>query len=79
MQAKVDELLVLILTNPLDEAVGGQGLAKLEGREAVLGEAKVEEGDNGDTGDSTDLLLLLGEVRATDETDGALLTESLEE
>ena len=79
VQAEVDELLVLLLADPLDEAVGRQGLAELEGRQAVLGETVVEEGDDGDAGDLADLLLLLGEVGAAHEADGALLAESLEE
>jgi hypothetical protein len=79
VEAKVDELLVLVLADPLDEAVGGQGLAELVGDEAVLGEAKVEERGDGDAGGLAELLLLLDEVGAADEADGALLAESLEE
>lgn len=79
VQAKVCELLVLGLADPADEAVGGEGLAQLVGREAVLGEAVVEEGGDGDAGGPAELLLLLDEVGAADEADGALLSEGLEE
>lgn len=79
VEDKVGELLVLGLADPLDEAVGGQGLAELEGRQAVLGEAKVEEGGDGGAGGPAELLLLLGEVGAADEADGALLAQGAEE
>lgn len=77
-QAEVDELLVGLLADVLDEAVGGQGLAQLVGRQAVLGEAPVEERDDVDLV-GAQLLLLLDEVGAADETDGALLAEAREE
>lgn len=79
VQAEVCELLVLGLADPADEAVGGEGLAELVGREAVLGEAVVEEGGDRDAGRPAELLLLLDEVGAADEADGALLAEGLEE
>lgn len=79
VQAEVDELLVLRLADPADEAVGREGLAQLVRREAVLGEAEVEEGGDGDAGGLADLFLLLDEVGAADEADGALLAEGLEE
>lgn len=79
VQAKVDELLVLGLADPLDEAVGGQGLAELERRQAVLGEAKVKERRDGGAGRLADLLLLLDQVGAANEADGALLAEGFEE
>ncbi|KAI6766758.1 hypothetical protein HG531_011980 [Fusarium graminearum] len=47
-------------------------LAELEGSEAVLGEAKVEESGDGLASGLAQLLLLLGEVGTADETDGAL-------
>ncbi len=79
VQAKVDELLVLGLADPLDEAVGGQRLAELEGCQAVFREAKVKEGRDGDARRLAELLLLLDQVGAADEADGALLAEGLEE
>jgi hypothetical protein len=79
VQAEVGELFVLVLADPFDEAVAGHGLAELVGRQAVLGEAEVEEGGDGDAGGLAQLLLLLDEVGATDEADGALGAEGLEE
>ena len=79
VQAEVGKLLVLVLTNVLDEAVGGQLLAELESLETVLGEAVVEQGSDRDAGRLTELFLLLDEVGATDEADGAFLTELAEE
>jgi hypothetical protein len=78
VQAKVDELLPVVLADGADEAVGGQLLAELVGGEAVLAEAVVEEGGDGDAGGAAELLLLLGEVGAADEADGALLAEGVE-
>lgn len=75
MQNKLDEFLVSLLADPLDEAVGRQLLAQLEGRQAILGEAEVEQGGDGYTGGFADLLLLLFEVGAADEADGAFLAE----
>lgn len=79
MQDKVGQLLVLVLADPLDEAVGGQRLAQLVRGQAVLGEAVVKEGGDGHAGGLAELLFLLDEVGAADEADGALLAESLEE
>lgn len=79
VQAEIDELLVLRLADPLDEAVGGQRLAELESRQAVFREAKVKERRDGDARWLADLLLLLDEVGAADEADGTLLAEGLEE
>lgn len=78
VEGEADELLVLVLANVLYEAVGGEGLAELVGRQAVLGEAEVEEGGDGGGG-VAELLLLLGVVGAADEADGALLAEAGEE
>jgi hypothetical protein len=80
VQDEVDEMLVLVLADPLDEAVGGELLAELVRRQAVLGEAEVEEGCDGDVaGRSTDLLLLLVEVGAANEADGTFLAERRQE
>lgn len=76
VQDEVDELLVLVLADPLDEAVGRQRLAQLVRRQAVLGEAEVEERRDGHVACRlADLLLLLVEVGAADEADGAFLPE----
>lgn len=79
VEAEVGKLLVLVLADPADEVVGVEGLAQLEGRESVLGEAEVEEGGDGDAGGLAELFLLLLEVGATDEADGALLAEAAQE
>lgn len=78
VQAEADELLVLGLAEPADEAVGGQLLAVLVGGQAVLGEAEVEEGRHGHVR-GAQLLLLLGQVAAAHEADGALLPQPREQ
>lgn len=79
VQAEVDELLVLVLANPLDEAVGLQRRAKLEGRQSILGEAEVEELGDAHAGGLAELLLLLSEVGAADVASRALGAEGLKE
>lgn len=79
MQDVIDELLVLGLADPLDEAVGGEFLSQLVRCQSVLGEAEVEEGRDGHTGWLADLFLLLGEVGAADVADGAFLAEGRED
>ena len=78
VQDERGQLLVLLLSDPLDEAAGRQRLAVLEGSQAVLGKAEVEERQDVD-GRRAQLLLLLGEVGAADEADGDLLAETSEE
>lgn len=64
-EAEVCQFLVLLLSEPLDEAVASERLAQAVGDQAVLGEAEVEQG--GDIGCCrAQLLLLLDEVGATD-------------
>lgn len=49
-KTEVRELLVLLLSKPLDEAVARKRLAHAVGNQAVLGEAEVEQsGDIGGT------------------------------
>lgn len=79
VEAEVGELLVLVLADPLDKGVGLEGLAELVGSEAVLGEAKVEEGGDGLASGLAQLLLLLGKVGAADVADGALGAKFLED
>lgn len=79
VQDELDELLVGFLADPADEAVGLERLAELVRRQAVLGEAKVEERNDGRARGLAQLLLLLGEVGAADVADGAFLAERGEE
>lgn len=74
VQDELDQLLVLRLADPLDEAVRRQGHAALEGREPVFGKAEIEEGGDRDLG-RAELLLLLGHVAAAYIADGAFLAE----
>lgn len=78
VQNEAHQLLVVVLANPLDEAVRCEGNAHADGRETVLGKAEVEEGCDGD-GRGAELLLLFGEVGAADETDGDFVAEGGEE
>lgn len=50
VQTEVRQLLPAVLPDLLDEAVGRQLLAQLVRRQAVLREAEVEEGRDGDAG-----------------------------
>lgn len=75
VQAEVDELLVLRLADPLDEAVGRERLAVLVRCQAVLREAEVEERLDVHVGRAK-LFLLLDQVAATHEADGGLLAET---
>lgn len=61
-QAELCKLLVLLLTEPLDEGVGGELFAQTEGSEAVFGEAEIKEGSNREGGCSQ-LFLLFDQIR----------------
>ena len=78
VEDKLDELLVVVLAEPLDEGVGGQLLATLVGSEAVLGKGKVEEVGDRDVG-CAQLLLLLDKVAAADKANGNLLAKTDQE
>ena len=78
VQDELDQLLVVVLADPLDEAVRRERHAHADGRQAVLREAEVEEGGDGDAG-GAELLLLLGQVGAADEADGDFVAEGGEE
>ncbi len=77
VQDEVDELFVLSLADPLDEARARQGLAQLPGRQAVLAEAEVEHARHGPVG-GAELLLLLHQVRAAHVPYGDLLPQRRE-
>jgi hypothetical protein len=78
VQDEVDQLLVLLLADPLDEAGRGQRLTRLERRKAVLGEAEVEEALYRHAV-GAQLFLLLGQVGTADVAYRALLAEAGEE
>jgi hypothetical protein len=78
VQDELDQLLVVFFTDVADEGLRLEGQARLVGRQAVLGEAEVEERGHSD-GAGAELLLLLGEVAAADEANGDLLSERGEE
>jgi hypothetical protein len=64
-KAEIGKVLVLLLAEPLDEAVAVEWLAQAPGHETVLGEAEIEQGcDFG--GGIAQLLLLLNVVGAAD-------------
>lgn len=77
IDAPLRQRIVLLLPDPPDEARARELLAQSVGSQAVLREAKVEEG--GDVDGAAELLLLLDEVGAADETDGDLVAELGEE
>lgn len=78
VQDELDQLLVVVLADPLDEAVRRERHAHADGGQPVLREAEVEEGGDGDAG-GAELFLLLGEVGAADEADGDFMAEGGEE
>jgi hypothetical protein len=78
MQDEPTEQFVLVLANPFDEARAGQRLAHFVGSEAILGEAKVEQGGDGDVC-GAELFLLLGEIGAADEANGNFVAEGGED
>lgn len=78
VQDEADELLVVVLADPLDERVRRERHAHADRRQAVLSEAEVEEVGDGDAG-GAELLLLLGQVGAADEADGDFVAEGGEE
>ena len=63
LEDEVDQLLVLVLSDPLYEAVAREALAQTNRGQSVLGEAKVEEGGNF-RGGGAELFLLLRKIRA---------------
>lgn len=77
-QAEVDQLLVFVFAQPSNETRARQWLAQSEGRQAVLGEAEIEQRGHIDSW-GTQLLLLLDQVRASNVTYGTLVTEGGEE
>lgn len=78
MQQDLDQLLVFLLADPLDEAVGRERHAEFVGCQPVLRKAEVEERRHGDRG-GAELFLLFGEVGAADEADGYFLAEGGEQ
>jgi hypothetical protein len=78
VQDEAHQLLVVVLPNPLDEAVRRERHTHTDRREPVLREAEVEEGGDGDAG-GAELFLLLGEVGAADEADGDFVAQGGEE
>lgn len=78
VQYELDELLVLVLADPLDEGRGGEGHAHAVRGETILGEAKVEERCDVDRG-LAELFLLLHKVGPSYETNCDFVTELGEE
>lgn len=74
VQDEANELLIVVLSNPLNEARACHRLAHAIGREAVFRKAKVEQGSHG-YGGSTELLLLLDQVRSSHKANGDLVAE----
>lgn len=69
-----NKLVVLVFTNPVDKTLGSELLALLVSSETVLREGIIKLIKN----ISTQLLLLLSEIRATDKANDDLLAELLE-
>lgn len=73
-QTPVDQLLVLILPQPLDEAARGQRLTQPNRRQSVLRKTEVEQRRNLD-GRGAELLLLFDVVGAANIANGAFMAE----
>ena len=78
VQDEAHKLLVVVLANPLDEAVRRERHTHANSCKSVLREAEVEEGGDGDAG-GAELFLLLGEVGAADKADRDFVTEGGQE
>lgn len=79
VQDELDQLLVLRLADPLDEAVGRERHPELVCREPVLREAEVEERRDGHFERVAELFLLFLEVGPAHEADCYLLAQLGEE
>ena len=77
VQDELDELLILLLTDPCDEGSAGQWLAHPICDEAVLRETIVKQGRDRDRG-RAELLLLLDEIGATNKANGHTAPECRE-
>lgn len=62
LQTEIDKILILLLTQPLNETIASETLSKTVGSQAVLGKGEVKEGGDID-GRGAELFLLLGQVR----------------
>lgn len=77
-QAEINQLLILFLPQKANEALTRQLLPQSVRRQTVFCKAEIEQ--SGDKNRRrTQLFLLLGEVGAADEADGAFMTEGGEE
>lgn len=65
LEAEVHQLLILILTEPLDETITGKGFSEAVCGQAVFGKGEIEEGGNWRRG-CAELFLLFSKVGATD-------------
>ena len=77
-QTKVHQLLILLLSQPANEAIAGQRLPKSYSRQAIFSEAEIEEACDGDRG-CAELFLLFDEIGAANEAYGAFMAEGGEE
>ena len=77
-QTKVHQLLILLLSQPADEAIARQCLSKSYSRQAIFSEAEIEEAGDGDRG-CAELFLLFDEIGAANEAYGAFMAEGGEE
>lgn len=78
LKAEVHQVLVLFLTQPLNEAVARKGLAQTNCRQSILGETEVEKTRDVDRG-CADLLLLLRKVGAANKPNGTFVAQLREE
>lgn len=76
-QAKIHQLLVLLLPQPANEARTRHLLPQPICRQAVFCKAEVKEASDG-YGGRAELLLLLNEIGAPNKADGAFVTEGRE-
>lgn len=74
VQDEAYKLLVVVLTNPLNEAGTCKWLTHTVCSQAVLRKAKVEEGSDRDRG-GAELLLLFDQIGASHEANGDLVAE----
>lgn len=73
-QHKIYQLLVPLFTQPAHEALAGELLRESVRRQAILGKTEIEEGGDGYLR-RAELLLLLDQIGAADETDSTFVSE----
>ena len=71
---EIDQLLILLFAEPADKVLARELFAEPVRRQPVLGKAEVEQRSDGQLG-RAELLLLLSQIGAADEANGAFVAQ----